>query len=381
VTVGGKDAAAAVDHRTADEGDLIVSLSGDFATSPPLAPPADLLDAIARARGARVALTADDLADWDSRILLVLDAIERHARDHDVAVDRSALPAGIRRLWKLLDDAPEARETPESDDEVPFLERFGEYAIEQGVEARGILAFVGELTLSFGRMVSGRPGFRGVDLLHAVQQAGVEALPIVLLIGFVLGTILAFVSAIQLEQFGATSYVADLVGISMVRDMGALITAIVLAGRSGAAYAAALASMKLNEEIDALVTMGLRPMGFLVLPRVLALSLMLPPLSTFAILGGVVGGGMIALLMLDVSTAEYGRRTADAVNLVDLVGGLVKALVYGALVALAGCLRGMQAARSAAGVGSAATSAAVTGILWVIVASGAFAWVFWVLDL
>lgn len=358
-----------------------MALSGDFATAPPLAPSPELLDAMSGSGGARVGFDVDALSGWDSRILLVLDAIDRHAREHDLEVDRSALPQGIRRLWKLLDDAPDARETPESDDETTFLERFGEYAIEQGVEAHGILAFVGELTLSFGRMIARRPGFRGVDLLHAIQQAGVEALPIVILIGFVLGTILAFVSAIQLEEFGATSYVADLVGISMVRDMGALITAIVMAGRSGAAYAAALASMKLNEEIDALVTMGLRPMGFLVLPRVLALSLMLPPLSTFAILGGVVGGGLIAYLMLDVSVIEYGRRSADAVSLTDLVGGLVKATVYGTLVALAGCLRGMQAARSAAGVGSAATSAAVTGILWVIVASGAFAWVFWVLDL
>jgi phospholipid/cholesterol/gamma-HCH transport system permease protein len=374
------------DHRARlvherSDADLVIRLEGSWVASPLTELPPDLVAEIERGGLDTIRVEGRGVDDWDSRALIILQEIERRAVEHDASVDRDALPDGLQRLWTLLDEAPEARETPGSDQEGNLLERFGLFAIEFGVEAHGLLAFAGEMTLAFGRFVRGRPGFRRTDLFMEVQKASVEALPIVSLIGFILGVILAFVSAIQLEEFGATSYVADLVGISMVRDMGALMTAIVMAGRSGAAFAAALASMKLNEEIDALVTMGIRPLGFLALPRVLALSAMLPALSLFATVGGVLGGWFISFLMLDATTVEYYQRTVDAVVLTDVLGGLFKAFVYGALVALAGCFRGMQATRSAIGVGSAATSAAVTGILWVIIASGAFAWVFWVLGI
>ena len=225
----------------------------------------------------------------------------------------------------------------------------------------------------------GRARYRHSDLLLLLQQAGIEALAIVALVAFLLGLILAFVSAIQLQQFGAAIYVADLVGIAMVRDMGALITAIVMAGRSGAAYAAQLGTMKVNEEIDALATMGIDPMEFLVLPRMVALVLMMPLLTLFADAMGMLGGLLVGVGMLDLSFTAYFQQSVGAISVTHLLGGLFKGAVYGILIAVAGGLRGMQSGRSAGAVGSAATSAVVTGVVWIIAAAGIFSFVFYLL--
>jgi phospholipid/cholesterol/gamma-HCH transport system permease protein len=214
-----------------------------------------------------------------------------------------------------------------------------------------------------------------------VQQAGAEALGIVTLISFLIGLILAFVGAAQLEQFGAAIYVADLVGVAMVRDVGALMTAIVMAGRSGAAYAAELGSMKVTQEIDALTTMGISPLEFLVIPRILALALMMPLLTIYADFMGILGGAFVGISMLDLSFTTYIQQTAGALSLHDLVGGLFKAAVYGILVALAGCLRGMQSGTSSSAVGVATTSAVVTSIVLIISACGAFAVIFYALGI
>jgi phospholipid/cholesterol/gamma-HCH transport system permease protein len=181
------------------------------------------------------------------------------------------------------------------------------------------------------------------------------------------GLILAFVGAVQLKLFGAQIYVADLVGIGMAREMGAMMTAIVMAGRTGAAFAAQLGTMVVNEEIDALKTLGIAPMEFLVLPRMLALVLMLPLLCLYANLMGILGGGLIGVGLLDISPMAYLNQTRAALNLTQFVVGLVKAGVFGVLVALSGCLRGMQSGRSASAVGEAATSAVVTAIVSIIV--------------
>ncbi|MFH0343177.1 MAG: MlaE family ABC transporter permease, partial [Chromatiales bacterium] len=200
-----------------------------------------------------------------------------------------------------------------------------------------------------------------------VQECGAQALPIVSLISFLVGLILAFVGAVQLEQFGAQIYVANLVGIAMAREMGAMMTGIVIAGRTGAAFAAQLGTMMVNEEIDALTTTGLPPMEFLVLPRMLALMLMVPLLCLYADLMGILGGALIGVSMLDLGIVEYYNQTRAALDLSTFLLGLIKAAIFGVLVALAGCLRGMQCGRSASAVGEAATSAVVTGIVWIIV--------------
>ncbi len=196
-----------------------------------------------------------------------------------------------------------------------------------------------------------------------------EAFPIVSLISFLVGLILAFVGAVQLQMFGAQIYVASLVGIGMVRVLAAIMTGIIVSGRTGAAFAAELGTMQVNEEIDALQTMGISPMEFLVLPRMLALMLMMPLLCLYADLMGVLGGLVVGVSMLDINVHEYINMTRESVSLTKLWVGLFHSAVFGVLIALAGCLRGMQCGRSASAVGAATTSAVVTSIVSIIVAT------------
>jgi phospholipid/cholesterol/gamma-HCH transport system permease protein len=192
------------------------------------------------------------------------------------------------------------------------------------------------------------------------------------LVATLLGLILAFISAVQFAQYGAEIYVANLVGVGMVRDMGALMTAIVMAGRSGAAYAAEIGSMRATQELDALETAGISPIEFLVVPRILALALMMPILTVFADAAGILGGAIVGIGLLDLSPTIYLEETFRAVTNAHLFGGLIKAAAYGILVGLAGCLRGMQSGSSSLAVGAAATSAVVTGLVWLITACGLF---------
>jgi phospholipid/cholesterol/gamma-HCH transport system permease protein len=208
-----------------------------------------------------------------------------------------------------------------------------------------------------------------VDLTLTIQECGARALPIVSLISMLVGMILAFVGAVQLQMFGAEIYVANLVGIAMVRVMGAVMTGIIMAGRTGGAFAAQLGTMEVNEEIDALRTLGISPMEFLVLPRMLGLALMMPLLCLYADLMGILGGLIVGVGMLDLTLMQYFLQTRNALGLNHLLIGLFQGAVFGILVALAGCLRGMQCGRSAAAVGDASTSAVVTGIVSIIVAT------------
>ena len=218
-------------------------------------------------------------------------------------------------------------------------------------------------------MFRGKARFRRSDLLEIIQECGAQALPIVSLISVLVGLILAFVGAIQLKVFGAQLYVADLVGIAMVREMAAIMTGIIMAGRTGAAFAAKLGTMQVNEEIDALKTMGFSSTEFLVLPRMVALILMMPLLCLYADLMGVLGGMLVGVTMLDLGIMQYYLQTKAAVNLNNLWIGLVMSAVFGVLVALSGCLRGMQCGSSASAVGEATTSAVVTSIVSIIVAT------------
>jgi phospholipid/cholesterol/gamma-HCH transport system permease protein len=296
-------------------------------------------------------------------------------------MDRATLPHGLRRLLDLAEAVPEKQGARKETVEAPVLERIGNTAIGAGSSLAEMLAFLGDMTLTFGRLLRLNVRFRAVDLFLLIQQAGVQALPIVTLISFLVGVILAFVGAVQLRQFGAQIYVADLVGIAMIREMGAMMTGIIMAGRTGAAFAAQLGTMKVTQEIDAFTTMGFSALEFLVLPRVIALVLMMPLLCLYSDLVGVLGGAAIGVGMLDLSWSTYFRETANAIGLGDVFGGVFKASVYGVLIALAGCLRGIQCGNSSSAVGDAATSAVVTGIVAIVVACGVFAVVFYVLGI
>ena len=327
----------------------------------------------------RIGFDTARLGDWDTGLLTFVTRVSALCRARGISAHTDGLPGGLRRLLALAQAVPEKKDTRSEKIELPFLNRVGGLTLTVGGSVGEVLGFLGESVLALGRFLVGKARYRRADFLLLVQQAGVEALPIVTLVSFLLGVILAFVGAVQLEQFGATVYVADLVGVAMVRDMGALITAIAMAGRSGAAYAAQLGSMKVTQEIDALSTSSISPVEFLVLPRMLALVLMMPLLTLCAQFVGILGGAAVGIGLLDLSAATYMQQTTGAVGLSDLIGGIFKGGVYGVLIALAGCLRGMQAGKSSAGVGDAATSAVVTGIVAIIAACGGFQVLFYVL--
>ena len=329
----------------------------------------------------RVVLEAQELTSWDSSVLTFLVEVSELCRQRGISMDRDGLPAGVRRLLELAEAVPEKKGARKEEVETPFLERIGNSAIGTGESLGEMLKFLGEMSVTFVRLFRMKVRFRAVDLILLIQQCGAQALPIVTLISFLVGVILAFVGAVQLRQFGAQIYVADLVGIAMVREMGAMMTGIIMAGRTGAAFAAQLGTMKVTQELDAFTTMGFSPLEFLVLPRVIALVLMMPLLCLYSDFVGILGGAAIGVGMLDLSWTTYFRETTNAINLAGLFGGVFKSSVYGVLIALSGCLRGIQCGNSSSAVGDAATSAVVTGIVAIVTACGVFAVVFYVLGI
>lgn len=315
----------------------------------------------------RLSFETSDLAAWDSALLTFLLKLKELCVAPQVAFDQAGLPQGVQRLLALATAVPEPQGARREVVRESLLVRLGQGVLATVESTRLLLTFIGQVALAFGQFMRGRARFRGVDLALLVQECGAQALPIVSLISFLVGLILAFVGATQLRQFGAQIYVANLVGVGMVREMGAMMTGIIMAGRTGAAFAAQLGTMTVNQEIDALTTTGLTPMEFLVVPRMLALVLMVPLLCLYADLVGMLGGAVVGVGLLNIGLAQYYQQTLSALHLVDVIVGLIKGAVFGVLVALAGCLRGMQCGRNASAVGAAATSAVVTGIVWIIV--------------
>jgi phospholipid/cholesterol/gamma-HCH transport system permease protein len=317
----------------------------------------------------RAAFDTKDLEGWDSGLLTFLLSVMDQCTLKKTAVDRDGLPSGVNRLLALATAVPERQGARRGGAHIPFLERVGSTAIDFRRSLLDMIAFVGEISTSFVRLFTGKARFRGSDLMLIIQECSAEALPIVSLISLLVGLILAFVGAIQLKLFGAQIYVADLVGIGMVRAMGAIMTGIIMAGRTGAAFAASIGTMQVNEEIDALQTTGVSPIDFLVLPRMLALSIMMPLLTIYADLMGILGGLIVGVAGLDLSVMEYYQETVKAVGLTNVWIGVFSGLVYGVLISLAGCMRGMQCGRSASAVGDATTSAVVTSIVSIVVAT------------
>lgn len=353
--------------RAAD-GALVVRLAGRWRLADGIPPRSELERQLASAPAAAgVRFDTSEIAEWDSGLLAFLAGVSDAAAARKIPVDASGLPGGARRLLALATAVPEPMGARRAAGRPGPLARLGQATLDLAAEIRNEVVFLGEVALAFGRLLAGRARWRRSDFWLTAQQTGAGALPIVSLISFLVGVILAFVGAIQLQQFGAQIFVANLVAIGMAREMGAMMTAVIMAGRTGAAFAAQLGTMRVSEEIDALQTMGFPPMDFLVLPRMLALMLMLPLLAIYANVLGMLGGAAIGVFLLDLGGAEYWHQTTRSLLTADLLAGEIKAVVFGALVALAGCLRGMQCGRSASAVGTATTSAVVTSIVFIIV--------------
>ena len=253
------------------------------------------------------------------------------------------------------------------------LERLGEATMIHCDNVRYMIAFIGSVALCFLKVCLNPKSLRVEDTITHMEKTGVDALPIVALVSFLLGLIMAFMSALQLQQFGANIYIASLVALAMVSELGPIMTAIIVAGRSGSAYAAEIGTMKISEEIDALFVMGFNPTHFLAIPRILAALLVVPLLTLFSDLFAIAGGLLIGVTMLDLSMSSYINQTIETLTFFELAWGLAKSAVFAVIVAWTGCLRGFQARGGAAAVGNAATSAVVTSIFLIILFDSIFA--------
>jgi phospholipid/cholesterol/gamma-HCH transport system permease protein len=328
---------------------------------------------LAGGRVQSVNLDSTTLGRWDSGLVAFVVRLQELCAQHGVPLEAATLPPGVRRLIELSQAVPEKTDARRPAVGRNLLHRLGLVGQAAWAGNREMLTFLGETAIAAARLARGRAQFRWPDAWLVIQQCGPQALGIVALINFLVGMILAFVGAVQLEQFGATLFVADLVAIATVREMGCLMTGIILCGRTGAAFAAQLGTMKVNEEIDAFRTFGISPVEFLVLPRVLALVLMMPLLCVFADFIAIAGGYAVSVAILDITSVQYLDRTIAAVTPANFLLGIFKGGCFGVLVALTGCLRGMQCGSNAAAVGQATTSAVVSGITAIIAADGVFA--------
>jgi len=357
----------AIDHSSAET--VLIRFSGAWRNDNQI-PSVEDLDRQLPAGGiARIGFDSSAMTGWDSGFLVFLIELKQRFSGSQIEIDPSGLPDGVSSILAIASAVPEKTDSGGESPTDAFLVRVGKDTMAFFQTVMEMLAFIGDAVLALARVVAGKARFRTVDFVQLLRECGADALPIVSMISLLVGLILAFVGAIQLQMFGAQIYVANLVGVAMVRVLGAVMTGIIITGRTGASFAAQLGTMQVNEELDALETLGISPMDFLVLPRMLALTIMMPLLCLYADLMGVLGGLIVGVSMLDISLVEYYVQTKGAIGLTNLWIGLFHSVVFGVLVALSGCLRGLQCGRSASAVGEATTSAVVTGIVSIVVAT------------
>lgn len=308
-----------------------------------------------------------NLTDWDGLWVTRLYQCHQWCQQQGIDFDQSALPEGAIKLLGIATAVPakpiEEVKRPsfwQSFDLAPWFHKTRQTLTEQ-------LTFIGDITLAFGRIITGKAKTRWSDCLHFFEQAGPDALGIITLISVLVGMILAYLGVVQLALFGAEVYVANLVTVGMLREMGPLMTAVIMAGRTGAAYAAQLGTMQTNEEIDAVTTLGISPIEFLVMPRMLALVAVMPMLCIYADVLGILGGAIVASGM-DITLTQFSSQAQSAASTTSVFVGVGKSLVFGLIIAIAGCKAGIQSGRSSAAVGDATTKAVVSAIVWLVVA-------------
>ncbi|MEY2606916.1 MAG: phospholipid/cholesterol/gamma-HCH transport system permease protein [Verrucomicrobiota bacterium] len=353
-------------ERTGDELKLV--LGGDWSLKSPerLRAEAVLAD-LEREPGVKLIRCAtSEVRSWDSSLLVFLWEVEEWCKNRQLKFAEDDLPKEISSLLNLATSVPEQQTGRGSTARHSLFYQLGSWVLGKIDMLNAAFEFTGECVLSFQRILSRRGKVDWRLYWLTLQECSAEALPIVGMISFLTGLILAFVGAIQLRQFGAGIYVANLVAVAMAREMGAIMTGIIMAGRTGAAFAAQIGSMKVSEEIDALSTLAISPIDFLVSPRVVALFLMMPLLCLYSDLIGIAGGAVVGAALLKISLVQYWNQTLGSMGLTDIVIGVVKCSIFGAIIALTGCQRGMKCENNAAAVGNAATSAVVLAITWIV---------------
>lgn len=360
--------------RRTESGLLQVEMGGDWiahAGMPGIAAVEKELTAAGAVKA--MAFDAAGLGRWNSGLMTFVLKCYDLCASNGIEFRAQTLPPNVAKLIHLSQAVPETKDAARSAARVSLLQRVGESGIATWAGAAAMLTFVGENVLALRRLLRGTAQFRWADMFLVMQECGPQALGIVALINLLIGLILAFVGTTELTRFGASIYTADLVAVATVREMGCIMTGIILCGRTGAAFAAQLGTMKVNQELEAFQTFGINPVEFLVLPRMLALIVMVPLLCVFADVISILGGFLVSTMMLNITPALYIHRTLEAITLTSFLLGIFKGAYFGVVVALTGCLRGMQCGTNAAAVGLATTSAVVTGITVIIASDGLFA--------
>lgn len=362
--------------------DAVLSIEGDWLVANRRSPFSKIERVLTSSEAEIKKLTFETskLGAYDSALICILFRCYEICLQHNISFDMDSLPQGPRSLLQLAVAVPEASVSKKSGT-TNIIGKIGNRTIDAFDTFKAQATFIGEVTIALSNAVRRKARYRISDLLLIIQKSGPEALPIVALISFLVGLILGFVGVIQLAKYGSEIFVADLVGIAMVREMGAIMVGIVMSGRTGAAFAAELGSMKVNEEISAFKTFGISPIEFLVLPRVIALVMMFPLLTIFGDVIGMLGGMSIGIGISDISCDQYINRTFAALNLTQISTGVGKSLVFGVIVACVGCQKGLECENSSSGVGMATTSSVVQSITWIIVADAIFAVAFTIFDI
>jgi len=335
---------------------------------------ADLQAIPGRLKPRRISVDLAEVNYLDSAGALALIELENLARSLTIPFDLLNVSGTNHGLLNLIDREALQRPPLRPESVRPaVVEKLGELARRQYRDFLEIMSFVGELMVAIAWSLAHPRSVRWEDVKFYMKRAGADGLPIVALISLLLGLIMAFMSSLQLKQFGANIYVANLVTVAMVRELGPIMTAILVAGRSGSAYAAEIGTMVVNDEVNALVTMGFEPVRFLAVPKVLATMVVVPILTVYADFFAILGGLIVGITGLDLTAFTYIQQTKSSIRIFDFATSLVKAVVFAMLISGIGCQRGFQVKGGAEGVGTSTTSAVVSAIFLIILADSAFA--------
>jgi phospholipid/cholesterol/gamma-HCH transport system permease protein len=361
-----------LNHTSGADGTLLISASA--APSSVGGDTSGVMNAIeGLPKGGRVVVSAQDTIASDSLLLASLFKLASFCVQRDVSLSLTGFSEQVSRQISLALSVPPRKGARRTKGEDSLIISIGRATVSLVEDLKSWLAFLGELLVSLWLFIRRRARVPIRDIWVVLDECGPGALPIVTLISVLVGVILAFIGAQQLRQFGAQIYVANLVSVAMLREMGAVMAGVIMAGRTGAAFAAQLGTMQVNEEIDALKTLGISPMQYLVVPRVVALIIMMPLLCVYADALGIAGGALVSSLTMDISLVQYFTQAQTAVHMRDVWLGVSKSCVFGVLIAIAGCLSGIRCGRSASAVGIAVTSAVVSGIVAIVLSDAVFA--------
>ena len=329
----------------------------------------DVLQGLLKSDIKEVCFMAENLQDWDSSLLLFIYDTQKLCQERKIACNIKALPQNVQDLIALA-FAVERKPTHGKNEELSIVERVGKQTIELKQKTAEVLKFIGSVFAGIGRCLTFRSIMRKTDFHAALEDCGPKAVGIVCLISFLIGLILAFVGAVQLQTFGAQIYVASLVTIGMCRIMGAIMVGVIMSGRTGSSYAATIGTMQVNEELDALQTMGLSRIDFLVMPRLFALMIAMPILTMISDFLGMMGGAFVGVFLMDIPYQEYWKYAFNSFHLNNFLVGLFHSFCFAFIISLCGCYSGLKCEKNADGVGKATTKSVVCAIVWMIVVTG-----------